>query len=416
MLKGSVTQPLHVLIVGAGRYVCGRGTEDYGTILPTVLDAHAQGCVGEIAVAGASQEGIALCQQKATDYQRRLGVRAPLRYYPAEPGRDPSSYRRALAELSRPACAVIAVPDHLHAPIAEEALQAGLHVLLVKPFTATLAEGQRLVALAEARQCYGAVDFHKRFDEANLLLRQALRDGALGAVRYITVAFSQRRAIREAFRPWIQHTNVFQYLGVHYADLIYFVTRATPLRVLATGQPHAAARSEVWACDAIQAVVEWAEPRRGERFVSQIATHWVDPDGSSAMSDQTITVIGSDGRYQSDQKHRGVQQVSLPRGIEDINPYFSQRYADATEATRMHGYGPRSIQQFLQDAREVAAGTRQVRELQRTRPSFQEALVSTAICDAVRRSLAQGETWIDVEDVGVEAETAPSRLQEAPQT
>ena len=32
-------KPLNLLIVGGGMYVCGRGTDNFGTILPAVLEA-----------------------------------------------------------------------------------------------------------------------------------------------------------------------------------------------------------------------------------------------------------------------------------------------------------------------------------------------------------------------------------------
>ena len=40
------------------------------------------------------------------------------------------------------------------------------------------------------------------------------------------------------------------------------------------------------------------------------------------MSDQKINVVGTKGRFQADQKHRGVQVVQDELGIQEINPYF----------------------------------------------------------------------------------------------
>jgi predicted dehydrogenase/nucleoside-diphosphate-sugar epimerase len=44
--------------------------------------------------------------------------------------------------------AVIAVPNHLHMPIAADLLQRGLHVLVEKPLTVSLEEAQRLIEIA----------------------------------------------------------------------------------------------------------------------------------------------------------------------------------------------------------------------------------------------------------------------------
>ena len=386
-----------VLVVGAGMYVCGRGASGFGTVLPTLVQAQAEGLVGELFVAGESRSGLHVLQGKLTELNRRFGTRATVRGFPDRVERDPVSYREALAAMPRPACAMVVVPDHLHAQVAAEVIRAGVHVLVVKPLAPTVAEAQELIDLLATHQVYGAVEFHKRYDEANLVMRQALADGRLGAIRYVTVEYSQQGKIRETFRSWIAHTNIFQYLGVHYVDLIYFLSGARPVRVLATGQPDGAAAGEPWRLDAIQAVIEW-KPSAGPSFISTVATNWVDPDTTSALSDQRITVVGTLGRASSDQKHRGLQFVTGRDGIEDLNPYFSQVYQGASESRpTIEGYGPRSIRQFLADVRELVRGSRQLEELESSRPSFREALVSTAVIEAVRKSLEQGRGWVEID-------------------
>lgn len=379
-----------VLVIGAGMYVCGRGTAGVGTILPTLVQAQAEGLIGEIAVAATSQESVRALREKLAEINRRLETSVVIRAYP-ERGSDPNAYRAALTEV-RPVCAIVVVPDHLHAEIATAVIEAGAHALVVKPLTTTRAETAALIALAQAKRVYGAVEFHKRWDEANLVLRQTIVDGRLGELRHISVEYGQRKAIRDTFAPWLRHTNIFQYLGVHYADLIYFLTGAQPVRVLAVGQPKGA---EPWRCDAIQALIEW---KSGEvEFASSILTTWGEPNAASAMSDQRIRVLGTRGRYDSDQKHRGVELVTED-GVETINPYFSQVYRAADGRMGIEGYGPRSIRQFLDDVRALSEGTIQLTDVPITRPTFRDAAVSTAIVEAVNQSLTQGEEWVEVDD------------------
>ncbi|MFQ5801480.1 MAG: Gfo/Idh/MocA family protein [Candidatus Methylomirabilales bacterium] len=391
---------LNVLVVGAGMYVCGRHTQGFGTILPTLVNAQMAGVVGEIFVAGASSEGVEVLEKKLDDLNTYFGSSCRVRTYPraGKGEHDPTVYRKALAEIPRPASAIVAVPDHLHTSIAEDIVRSGIHLLVAKPLSPTLKEALHLVELAEANDVYGAVEFHKRFDEANLLLRKHFSEGRLGRLRYVTVEYSQRRQIRKIFNSWINHTNVFQYLGVHYVDIIYFVTAARPIRVVATGQPIHAMGKTHGMLDAIQAIVEWEIPRTGETFVSTIVTSWIDPNASSAMSDQKITAVGTGGRYYSDQKHRGVQLVTERGGTEEINPYFTQSYTGADGLPGVYGYGPRCIQQFLGDVRDLIAGRCPRRSLLATRPSFREALVSTAVIEAVNRSLTRGSEWIPIEE------------------
>ena len=382
-------------------YVGGRGAGTDGTVLPALMQAQTQGLIGDIHVAATNSYSIATLREKLAELNQRLGTHVEIKGYPDGDDRDPNAYRRALGQLPRPACAIVVVPDHLHHSITADVIRAGVHPLVVKPFTPTVREGQELIALADSYEVYGAVEFHKRFDETNLLLRQALDQGRLGDVRYITVEYSQRRMMRQVFQDWLADTNIFQYLGVHYVDLIYFLTRARPVRVVATGQPGEGDPSGTPCSDSIQALIEWEEGNSGSRFASTIVANWVDPDLTSAMSDQKITVVGTRGRYQVDQKHRGAQLVTEDGGIEDVNPYFSQIYTSGDGDIGVHGYGPRCITQYLTDVTDVITGMVRREELIGKRPTFQDSLPSTAVIEAVNHSLAQAGAWVDIERTSV---------------
>ena len=395
--------PPSVLVIGAGMYVGGRGADTDGTVLPTLISAQNQGLIGDILVAATVRDSIATLQVKLDELNARMGTQVKFKGYPSSNGRDAMAYRQALEDLPRPGCAIVVVPDHLHASITADVIRAGVNPLVVKPLTPTIEEALELIELANSHGIYGAVEFHKRYDESNLLLRQALADGRLGDIRYITVEYSQRRMMRGVFGSWLDRTNIFQYLGVHYVDLIYFLTRARPIRALATGQPESRAPEGQPGSDSMQAVVEWDDPTGGGRFVSTIVASWIDPDSTSAMSDQKITVVGTEGRYQIDQKHRGAQLVTQQGGVNDVNPYFSQIYVGHNGTFDVHGYGPRCITQFLTDVKDLADGRVQRQELEAKRPSFQECLPSTAVIEAVNRSLSENNEWVTID-----ATTLPS--------
>ena len=392
-------------------YVGGRGAGTDGTVLPALMQAQTQGIIGDILVAATNRKSIELLQEKLDELNSRLGTRVQIKGYPTAKKHDPLAYRQSLADLNQPACAIVVVPDHLHFSITADVIRAGVHPLVVKPLTPTLKEASELIELADSHNVYGAVEFHKRWDETNLLLRQTLADGRLGDIRYITVEYSQRRMMRDVFSSWLDQTNIFQYLGVHYVDLIYWLTRARPLRALATGQPGLDESARQPGSECIQALVEWEDRCAGGRFVSTIVTNWIDPDNTSAMSDQKITVVGTKGRYQIDQKHRGAQLVTQHGGVEDVNPYFSQIYVGTDGDFGVHGYGPRSIIQFLEDVRDLAAGKAQRQDLIAKRPSFPDCLPSTGVTEAVNRSLSSNSAWVPIERIPVpEALTTSSQI------
>ena len=392
-----------MLVIGAGMYVGGRGAGTDGTVLPTLMAAQSKGILGDIKIAATRPESIDALRLKLEVLNDRLGLSVDFDGYPKKPGVDPDSYKEALADLQHPACAIVVTPDDSHCSITADVIKAGVHPLVVKPLTPTISEAQELVQLIDQYQVYGAVEFHKRFDETNLLLRQALIDGKLGDVRYITVEYSQKRMMRTVFESWVGRTNIFQYLGVHYVDLIYFLTRYKPLRCLALGQPDRVGTDNYTGLfDSIQVVIEWEESSSGKKFVSTIVTNWIDPDTTTAMSDQKITVVGTEGRYQIDQKNRGANLVTQLNGVEEINPYFSQIYRGPDGELDIHGYGPRCITQFILDVRNVVSGESALSDLLMTRPSFYDCLPSTAVIEAVNQSLEHNGDWVMVQNYSQE--------------
>ena len=179
---------------------------------------------------------------------------------------------------------------------------------------------------------------------------------------------------------------------MHYIDLIYFLTSALPTKALATSQCITSDYP-----DSIQAVVEW-NTCNDVKFISTITTNWIDPNSTSAMSDQKITVVGSNGRFQADQKHRGVQLITEDlNGMEEINPYFSQIYRDYNNQMSIEGYGPKSITRFIEDVIQVVSNKATRTTLEAVRPSFKNSLVSTSVVEAVNISLANGNEWVPIQ-------------------
>lgn len=384
---------LKVLVIGAGMYVCGRGTDGFGTVLPSLYEAFRGGLIDSVWVVATSSASVKAVERKNLELSKRMGFRLPLKGF-AKAGLGASSYKEAL-KIFRPDAVIVAVPDHLHAGVVAQAAKFGAHVMVVKPLAPTVKEGKAMAAAARSAGIYGAVEFHKRFDEANLKIREVIASGRIGDVLYINVAYSQRKLIPEKmFASWAAKTNIFQYLGVHYVDLIYFATGAKPLRVMATAQKNWLAGKGINTYDAVQVVIEWEDRRTAKRFISSIATNWIDPDGSSAMSDQRISVVGTRGRLDSDQKNRGLQIVTDETGIEDVNPYFSQLYPDAAGQTVFRGYGERSFHQFFADVSNIMTGVQKPEHLKDLRPTFHQALVSTAVIEAVAKSLRKRNQWV----------------------
>ena len=389
---------MNVLVVGTGMYVCGRGTKGYGTIMPALFEWMKDNSLGTIYIAGKSSEGIKKAKAKINKLSHDMGIDRPAIYFFDDKNKSQKSYVKALKEIPKPACAIVVVPDNLHLEIASATIKAGLHTLCVKPLTPTVKEGEKLIALQKKSKVYCACEFHKRLDVANIKLKDSLSKKRIGDPLYFVVEYSQRKSIpHRHFKKWVKDTNVFQYLGVHYVDLIYFVTGARPLRAMAIGQKGWLSSKGMATYDSIEGIIEW-KMLGGGKFVSHILTNWVDPESTSAMSYQKIKVIGTKGRFESDQKRRGITIVTDRDGIKEPNPYFCSAYGQTGEVS-YRGYGIESIHQFLDDVNMIENRKLRIKDLENKRPIFKQAILSTAVVEAVNKSLEQNGEWVDIRGV-----------------
>ena len=110
--------------------------------------------------------------------------------------------------------------------------------------------------------------------------------------------------------------------------------------------------------DSVHAIVLWRDPTDARaELIAQFAIGWIDPDRSSAMSDQRYILVGSDGRLECDQKNRGLRLVTSGGGVEDVNPSIFPNICPAAETTcRFAGYGYQSIERFLLDVVDLREG------------------------------------------------------------
>ena len=86
-----------------------------------------------------------------------------------------------------------------HAPCAIEAMQAGVHVLLEKPFTVTLEEAIEVMKVEKETGMILSIGFQPRFDPNMILLRDIVSSGILGDVYYIQTGGGRRRGIPTPF-------------------------------------------------------------------------------------------------------------------------------------------------------------------------------------------------------------------------
>jgi D-galacturonate reductase len=387
---------MDVCIIGTGTYVSGRGTDGYGTILPAISAYQKElNSLSRVFVVGTNVQRTQEAEEKIQKLSDLTGVLLPLKFFPDE-NDSAKSYLHALGQVKLPACAIVALPDHLHYEVASACLEKGLHTLVVKPLTPTVTEAEKLVRHAKNNNVYGAVEFHKRWDRQNRILRDEYQSGRLGIPLYTWTEYSQRKSIpSQVFHSWVEKTNILQYLGIHYVDIIRFVTGAVPVKVMATGQKKWLKGLGLDVYDAIQSMVEWETPE-GHIFNQTLLVNWIDPENSSSMSDQKLKFVGTKGRYEGDQKERGVRLLYDDQVLQEPNPDFCRSYKNVDGFLAWEGYGIDSIVSFLGDVESLNSGRCTLQELEGKRPTFSESILTTAVIEAAEESLKNNSNWIDV--------------------
>jgi len=115
---------------------------------------------------------------------------------------------------------VIATPNVTHFSLARAALQSGKHVVVDKPLTLSVDEGQALIALAALKKKILTVFHNRRWDGDFLTVRQVFESSALGTV-------SLYESYWDRFRPGLKEswkessgagTGILWDLGPHLID------------------------------------------------------------------------------------------------------------------------------------------------------------------------------------------------------
>src|SRR5437773_235174 len=125
----------------------------------------------------------------------------------------------------------IVTPVSTHYDLAKKALENGKHVFVEKPFTATSAQAEELIELADRKNLVVMVDHTFLFTGAVRKIKELVDGGALGALYY----FDSTRVNLGLF----QHdVNVIWDLAPHDLSIMDHVILEKPEGVVATGGKH----------------------------------------------------------------------------------------------------------------------------------------------------------------------------------
>lgn len=276
---------------------------------------------------------------------------------------------------------VIATPAESHYRLARAALEAGKDVLVEKPLTLDVAEGERLVALAREQNAILMVGHLLEYHPAVLKLRELIASGELGELRYI---YSNRLNLGKVRRE----ENILWSFAPHDIAIILRLVGQEPSRIAATGGTYLQPRI----ADVTVTNMEFPTGVRAHIFVS-----WLHP-----YKEQRLVVVGSKRMAVFDDVRKDGKLVVYDQGVEIVNGELVMRKNEGV-ALPLESAEPlrRQCQQFLNciETREHpltdgASGLRVLRVL-----------------DAAEHSLANGGTPVELGVGGQESEGGNSQSQ-----
>ncbi len=152
----------------------------------------------------------------------------------------------------------IAAPTHLHHPLALEAIERGVHVLVEKPIASTVSQGREIVDAAVRKGVTLMVGHVERFNPAVQSIKEALRGEDILSIGITRVG---------PFPPRMSSVGVVIDLAVHDIDLIRYFTDSDICEV----QPLlASARAE-------NEDIALLQFRTKSGVLAQINTNWLTP-------------------------------------------------------------------------------------------------------------------------------------------
>lgn len=164
----------------------------------------------------------------------------------------------------------LVTPEHLHAAQAMAVLRAGLPLFLEKPLATTYADGQAIVAAADAAGIPLQVGFLLRFETRHAMLRAEVLAGFYGDLVSLRV---KRNVSRSWFPTYGDRAHPVYETSVHDIDLLLWLAASPCTAVYAIERNH----SGMTFPDACWALLQFASGA-----VGIVETSWFVPDGAPA--------------------------------------------------------------------------------------------------------------------------------------
>ena len=262
---------------------------------------------------------------------------------------------------------VVATPAESHYRLARAAIEAGKDVLVEKPLTLDISDGEALVRLADERGAILMVGHLLEYHPAVIRLRELIESAELGELRYI---YSTRLNLGKVRRE----ENILWSFAPHDIAIILRLVGSWPARVSATGGTYL----QTNVADVTVTNIEFPSGVRAHIFVS-----WLHP-----YKEQKLVVIGSRRMAVFDDVRTEDKLVVYDQGVDFINGEpIARKSSPVAETIESREPLREQSLRFLQ-----CIATRR-----RPLTDGQSGLRVLRVLDAAERSLAAGGESVSLE-------------------
>jgi predicted dehydrogenase len=297
----------------------------------------------------------------------------------------------------------IVTPNHMHAPVAEAFLKAGIHVICDKPVTTTSKGAKKLAALAAKHGRIFAVTHNYTGYPMVRHARQMVAEGKLGEIRVVQVEYPQDwlsgplEATGQKQADWRTDParsgagGCVGDIGTHAYQLADYITGIAATELCAELSTFVAGRR---LDDNVQVLLRYGNGARGMLWASQVA-----PGNENALR---IRVYGSQGGIEWRQEHPNQLHWSpLGQPVQTIARGTPGANAAAARVTRIPAGHPEGyLEGFATLYSEIAQAIRAARQGGPKAdhaahfPTIADGLKGVQFIETVVASSRRGGRWV----------------------
>lgn len=236
-----------------------------------------------------------------------------------EHGRFFSSFEETVAQVEADAT-LITSPSFLHAEQTRQALDAGLAVLVEKPFGSTLEEAVQVVKRAREVNRPVVVAENYRFFQAERTVRHLLDTGRVGRLSTV-ICIDRRDQPSHTQGPWVKRMAepFFMEIAVHHFDSFRYIFNQRPQTLFA--RSYNPPMSDYEGAAAVDALLEFEQGIRVQYSGTMLASRY----------EYSLAMEGEKGELWTDRRRvwwrakgsrffRPVKPVAVPKGDEASYP------------------------------------------------------------------------------------------------